>query len=112
MIPLRRRFGAAFTHDDGDTVEDWRIALADDVNGTRGLTPRWAPRRVWDERWDHDHCAACGAKLSEDPALGLAEGYASVRTAEHDERWHRVCPTCFDELAGEMDWRKAVAPAP
>lgn len=88
-------------------MEDWRVTFADDVNGTRGMTFQRKPYRAWSEGWDHDRRVACTAKLSEDPTVGLTEGYASAETSAHAEGYHWTCPTCFDELRAELDWHGA-----
>jgi hypothetical protein len=66
------------------------------------------PYRRYRDDWDHDHCAACWAKFAEwdEPDI-LHEGYAT--TAEYDlgEDYDWVCPSCFDELHVEMEWRLA-----
>lgn len=78
---------------------DWRLAILGRAEVWRGL--RWTWKRYVQPRpdWDHDHCIACTAKVTdaEDPDV-LQEAFAS----EGDRFW--VCRPCFDDFAGAFGW--------
>jgi rubrerythrin len=49
--------------------------------------------------WDHDHCAFCWTKLTENEEPGtIQEGYAT----EDNKDW--VCPQCFADFQAEFEW--------
>ena len=81
-------------------MSDARTMFADRL---RGLGLRRKKYKNWSDSWDHDHCAACWAKISEAEDT-LNEGYATCSDYVHGEDYEWVCPTCFAELAEEMGW--------
>lgn len=50
------------------------------------------------DEWDHDHCAFCGKKFSENQC-DLHEGYT---TADH---YHWICDTCFKDFKEDFHWK-------
>jgi hypothetical protein len=83
--------------------EDWRVAFAHHLRELTLERQNWVPRSA---TWDHDHCAACQAKLGPDDGM-LAEGYATRTDYKFGARYDWVCPDCFDALKGPMDWKAA-----
>jgi len=82
--------------------DQWRIDSARHLRGVR-LQLRRCIR--WSESWDHDHCAACGAKLAEiDGPDILHEGYATCDDYKKGACYDWVCQTCFNDLREEMGW--------
>ena len=85
-----------------DAAPDWRL------DNARHLAGRTLHRRSytrWSETWDHDHCAACWAKLAEgDVSDALHEGYATGGDDARGAGYDWVCETCFSELKPELRW--------
>ena len=68
---------------------DWR--LWDDSDCFRNEKFYFRKYKKSSERWDHEHCNFCWARISEyDDELN--EGYCTVK----DELW--VCPQCFNDF--------------
>lgn len=72
------------------------------------------PYHVLDERWEHDHCEMCWAKLM-DPQFStkhaqfirehpdvLTIGLVTEEQERRPER--RVCEPCFEDSATEFGW--------
>jgi hypothetical protein len=86
-------------------MTDWRL---DNVRGLEGLRFRRKPYRRPSAIWDHDHCAACWAKFSEDDGADIEhEGYATCDDYKHGADYDWLCVTCFDELREMMKWSVA-----
>lgn len=49
--------------------------------------------------WDHDHCRFCWETFSEDPMVGLTEGYYT----ENGDSW--VCGQCFTDFKDLFKFR-------
>ena len=82
--------------------DQWRI---DNARHLRGLRLQFCRYTRWSESWDHDHCAACGAKFAEHDGPDIQhEGYATCDDYKHGAHYDWVCPTCFNELREEMGW--------
>jgi hypothetical protein len=77
----------------------------DYIEHLKGLT-LW--RSTWVQPradWDHDHCAVCGAKFSDDNARGeLREGYTTGPDYAHGARYEWVCGPCFIKVKDQMRW--------
>lgn len=83
----------------------WRIDNARHLKGLR-LQRRFYVR--WSESWDHDHCAACWVKFSEiEGPESEREGYATREDYPKGVGYEWVCPTCFEDLKGDMLWSAA-----
>jgi len=86
-------------------MDDWRIDNLGD--GLRGASFVRKVYRAPSEEWDHDHCAACTAKLME-ASRGvpdtLHEGYAVTDAYPLGEEYEWVCAPCFAELQAVMGW--------
>jgi hypothetical protein len=80
-----------------------RIDLASGLENVLFIRKRY---RQYSPDWDHDHCAACWAKVAEwdEPGI-LHEGYATTAEYEQGEDYDWVCASCFDELQVDMGWR-------
>jgi len=85
-----------------DLDKQWRI---DNARPLRGLRLQFQSYTRWSDTWDHDHCAACGAKFaqSEEPDAQHA-GYATRDDYRKGARYDWVCSTCFADLKGDMQW--------
>jgi hypothetical protein len=83
--------------------DDWRL---DNARHLCGLTLLRRPYKKWSDDWDHDHCAACFAKLAEfDGEDVLHEGYATPPGYKGDrEGYDWVCVTCFHDLKTSLNW--------
>jgi hypothetical protein len=90
--------------------DQWRV---DNARHLRGLRLEFQRYTRWSERWDHDHCAACWAKLAEfdGPDIQYA-GYATRDDYPKGARYDWVCVTCFNDLREEMGWAAADGKAP
>jgi hypothetical protein len=83
-------------------MSDWRL---DQVERLRGAALRFSAWKSLDPDWDHDHCLACGVKLSDRPFKdSLPEGYATTESDPHGPYYHWVCVPCFEELKAEIGW--------
>ncbi|MBN9076788.1 MAG: hypothetical protein BGN87_15140 [Rhizobiales bacterium 65-79] len=88
--------------------EDWRITNAEHLKGQR-LHFRKYTR--WSDTWDHDHCAACGARFAEGKEPDIQhEGYATGNDYPKGAGYDWVCKQCFDDLTEEMQWSAAPDP--
>jgi hypothetical protein len=82
--------------------DQWRLDSARRLKGTHLQFRRYSR---WSESWDHDHCAACGAKFAESDEPGLQrEGYTTCDDYPLGARYEWVCTTCFEELKDRMQW--------
>jgi hypothetical protein len=77
-------------------------------NDLRGVDLERKPYRPYRADWDHDHCAACSAKLME-PGTAVEgvqhEGYATTASYVRGAEYQWVCVECFELFASEMGWR-------
>jgi hypothetical protein len=81
----------------------WRLGNAGFLKGMTFVRRRWWSYR---EGWDHDHCEACWAKLSDSGGSEvLHEGYTTTADHEQGEGYHWVCPQCFLDLKEDLQWR-------
>jgi len=88
-----------------DPDKDWRIANAEHLKGQRLHFRRY---RRWSDTWDHDHCAACWAKFTEDGDADIQhEGYATGDDYRLGAAYDWVCRSCFEDLKEEMQWSAA-----
>ena len=90
------------------TDKDWRLEHLETQPYLRGVAFVRKPYRRPKPTWDHDHCVACWATLTEPHMKGadfIYEGYATtadyVRGADYD--W--VCAPCFGLFRDAMDWK-------
>lgn len=80
-------------HDDDQkkvVSSDWRITSQE-----KYLFEALFEKRMYQKvslGWDHDHCRFCLDKFSDDPKVGLTEGYF----CENRESW--VCGKCFTDF--------------
>lgn len=83
--------------------KDWRLENAAFLRGATFARRRWrAPR----QDWDHDHCAACWAKLAEFGGPEVhREGYATTADHEQGEAYYWICPPCFLDLQEKLQWQ-------
>ena len=58
--------------------------------------------------WDHDHCALCTQRLTDNPEYedGESVGY---RAGDNPGEYEWVCESCFRELHDQLDWKAASA---
>ena len=84
-------------------AKDWRIDIAaTHLKGAKFKRKKWTR---WSEAWDHDHCAACGAKFAEFDAPDIQkEGYATTQEYKHGTDYDWVCLQCFDDLKDALGW--------
>jgi hypothetical protein len=69
---------------------DWRITTQE-----KYLFEAVFEKKIYQKKsvnWDHDHCDFCDKKFSEDPKIGMTDGYYT----ENRESW--VCEQCFSEF--------------
>lgn len=79
---------------------DWRLSYGSDF--LRGAKLRWERYQAPDDVWDHDHCALCWQKFTEDDSPGVE--HAGFVTYIPDVLcW--ICRRCFDDLHEEMEWQ-------
>ena len=82
--------------------DDWRLRNARHL---AGLKLHRRPYKRWSESWDHDHCAACGAKFAEFAAPDIQHvGYATGADYKHGAGYAWVCPACFADLKDRLGW--------
>jgi hypothetical protein len=95
-------------HAKDENPDGWRI---DNARRLAGLTLHFQRYTRRSESWDHDHCAACWAKLAEFDAPGvLHEGYATGADYAKGACYEWVCTACFTELAKALGWNGACDP--
>jgi hypothetical protein len=83
--------------------DDWRLDLV--RTHLTGVAFRWKKYYQWSERWDHDHCSACGATFSlGDGGDYLKEGYAVTADYKLGEDYQWVCAKCFEDLKDNLGW--------
>jgi len=77
----------------------------DHVEHLRGLT-FWRSRWVRpSSQWDHDHCAVCWTKISDERIPdSIHEGYATGPDYTEEARYEWVCESCFFRLKDQVDW--------
>ncbi|WP_420968017.1 hypothetical protein [Bradyrhizobium sp. B120] len=81
---------------------EWRIASARHLEGLKLQFRRYAR---WNKSWDHDHCAACGAKFAElDGPEIQHEGYATREDYPKGACYEWICKDCFDDLKDYLQW--------
>jgi hypothetical protein len=86
---------------------DWRLTIAKRLTGASFQWKMWYPPN---ERWDHDHCAACGAQFcNHETCNSFKEGYAISDEYHLGEDYEWVCKKCFDDLRDNLEWK--VVPA-
>jgi hypothetical protein len=102
--------GTETDRSDGMTIDrdkQWRIHNAHHLRGLRLRFQRYAE---WSKSWDHDHCAACWAKLAEFDGPDIQhEGYATCDDYPKGARYDWICSTCFADLKDEMLWTAAAS---
>ena len=95
-------------------TKDWRLERLETQPWLRAVSFVRMPYRAYRADWDHDHCAACWAKFAElnvpEPEC-LHEGYATTASYVHGAEYEWVCPPCFSQFAGDMDWTDVKQPA-
>jgi hypothetical protein len=85
-------------------MADWRI---ENCKVLRAVKLQRKPYRKRSESWDHDHCAACGAKFAEFDGPEIHhEGYATCEDYDLGAEYDWVCVRCFSELKDEMGWEE------
>jgi len=83
-------------------MSDWRI---DSVEHLRGVKLKFSKWKTLRKEWDHDHCAACGAKLTDKGGDDvLREGYATTEEYSKGVYYDWVCSECFHDLKDEIEW--------
>jgi hypothetical protein len=87
-------------------TEDWRLQHLRTQPRLRGASFVRKPYREYRTGWDHDHCCACWAKLTE-PGAGNAdgarEGYATTAGYFLGADYDWICLPCFEEFRDLMD---------
>lgn len=76
---------------------DWRLQGQEKY--LHGVPVWWKTYTRYRESWDHDHCAFCWAKFSEDEQAEEREGYAT----EGDYHW--ICNLCFEDFKDSFAWQ-------
>jgi len=78
-------------------ANDWR--LTNQLSCLGGVVLSRKTYSQSSERWDHDHCAFCWAKVMDrdDPEV-RREGYAT------QDEYHWICPTCFEDFRDVFRW--------
>jgi hypothetical protein len=91
---------------DASPAKDWRLEQLEAYPHLRGVAFVRKPYRAYSPRWDHDHCAACWAKLATWDFIpdALHEGYATTRDYVKGADYIWVCVPCFDEFREIMSW--------
>jgi hypothetical protein len=80
------------------TDDDWRIHGQE--RWLVGAVLHFAPYLTLRPTWDHDHCAFCWARFTQEPYPDtLQAGYTD------DENFHWVCPQCFDDFQERFHFR-------
>jgi hypothetical protein len=74
------------------------------LGALKGLTLWWSAWTRPKPEWNHEHCAACWAKFSDDIPDTLREGYATGRDYRLGARYEWVCEECFSKLKDQMNW--------
>jgi hypothetical protein len=83
-------------------MTDWRV---DNGKHTRGAVLTLKEYLAPSDKWDHEHCVCCWAKFVESAPGALSEGYTTK------DNYHWICPQCFRDLKGEMEWTLASSSA-
>jgi hypothetical protein len=94
-------------------AEDWRLTNLETQPNLQGVSFARQPYRPYRAGWDHDHCAACGAKLiaSGDDNGACHEGYATTAHYLHGPAYEWVCVPCFHAFAPAMGWQEVTGRA-
>ena len=83
-------------------MQDWRFDLAKHLRGQKLVRKKYS---LYSVTWDHDHCAACSAKFTDqDGPDHLHEGYATGPGYPKGEDYEWVCLQCFEDLKDDMGW--------
>ena len=88
-------------------TKDWRLEHLETQPYLRGVIFVRKRYRAYRPGWDHDHCAACWAKLMEEGSgedEALHEGYATTDAYLHGADYEWVCAACFEMFARSMEW--------
>jgi hypothetical protein len=87
--------------------KDWRLEHLQTQPYLRGVSFVRKTYRAYRRGWDHDHCVACWAKLTERSMDGdtiLHEGYATTAEYVHGADYAWACISCFERFSGDMGW--------
>ncbi|MBL8798890.1 MAG: hypothetical protein JNM56_33710 [Planctomycetia bacterium] len=78
--------------------DDWRLTGQERfLQGALLHKLRWTSPRP---DWDHDHCAFCWQKFTEDTSPeALAIGYTTA------DRKHWICEGCFADFKDQFAWQ-------
>jgi hypothetical protein len=88
--------------------DDWRI---DNAQHLKGLTLHFRQWKSSRPDWDHDHCAACSAKLAGFDAPDVRRsGYATGDDYPKGAGYDWVCSDCFRDLKEVMGWTASGLP--
>jgi hypothetical protein len=63
---------------------------------------RHAQYRSSSERWDHDHCAICGLKVSEQ-----ADGDGARTGWQTEDGYHWICDACCTDFRERREWQRS-----
>lgn len=75
--------------------DDWRLQGQERfLKGVTLCRKKYTPYR---DDWDHDHCAFCGKKFSEQQD-DAHEGFAT------EDSYHWVCDVCFADFRQRFGW--------
>ena len=95
-------------------MEDaWPREMLETVPYLRGQSFVRKAYSAYRSGWDHDHCAVCGATLTEPSMKGpdhVHQGYAITAEYEHGENYAWLCDGCFTAFKNEMDWKDVTPP--
>ena len=92
-----------------DNPIDWRL---DNARHLKGLRLQFRQYTRWSDAWDHDHCAACWAKLAEFEGLEIQHaGYATGDDYKHGAKYEWICCECFDDLKADLGWTASSEPS-
>jgi hypothetical protein len=74
----------------------------------KGVSLQYLRYQSGAKSWDHDHCAACGAKFAELDEPGIQrEGYTTCDDYKLGALYDWVCSDCFNDLRAAMGWKVA-----
>jgi hypothetical protein len=87
---------------------EWVAVYRNEDGGISGMSLREEPGPPgWNEGdypvWDHDHCALCSQRLSDNQEYEDSES-AGWRTGENVGSYSWVCMRCFTDLREHLEW--------
>lgn len=109
LVIILKRIGTKmwlrFRPEQKTTTGDWRITNQGQYLTGVALHKRPFCIRNGRDKWDHEHCEFCWAKIvpvervSEHPDF-ICEAYATIE----GNRW--VCPKCYEDFKEQFQWKE------